>query len=90
MEETVELLLRMEKATDAIEDAKQIVFEEKDEEMRSFLKAEMEENEAKLPEFEEKNEGSFTYLVTRWMIKILCLKSAAVQAVMKQTFLLVI
>ena len=30
------------------------MFEEKDEEMRSFLKAEIEENEAKLPEYEER------------------------------------
>ena len=54
MEETVELYYAWKKATDAIEEAKQLMFEEKDEEMRGFLKAEIEENEAKLPEFEEK------------------------------------
>lgn len=54
MEETVELYYAWKKAVDAIEDAKQLMFEEKDEEMRSFLKAEIEENEAKLPEYEER------------------------------------
>jgi len=54
MEETVELYYAWKKATDAIEEAKQMIHEEKDEEMKSFLKAEMEENEAKLPEYEER------------------------------------
>lgn len=54
MEETVELYHEWKKATDAIEEAKMMIREEKDDEMKSFLKAEMEENEAKLPEFEEK------------------------------------
>ena len=54
MEETVELYYAWKKATDAIEEAKQLIHEEKDEEMKAFLKAEMEENEAKLPEFEER------------------------------------
>ena len=54
MEETVELYYAWKKANDAIEDAKQMMYEEKDEEMRGFLKVEIEENEAKLPEFEEK------------------------------------
>jgi peptide chain release factor 1 len=54
MEETVELYYAWKKATDAIEEAKQMIHEEKDEEMKTFLKAEMEENEAKLPEYEEK------------------------------------
>ena len=31
-----------------------MIHEEKDEEMKAFLKAEMEENEAKLPEYEER------------------------------------
>ena len=53
MEETVELYYAWKKAVDAIEEAKQMIHEEKDEEMRSFLKAEMEENEAKLPEYED-------------------------------------
>ena len=54
MEETVELYYAWKKANDAIEDAKQMMHEEKDEEMRGFLKAEIEENEAKLPVYEEK------------------------------------
>ena len=54
MEETVELYYAWKKANDAIEDAKQMMYEEKDEEMRGFLKAEIEENEAKLPVYEEK------------------------------------
>ena len=54
MEETVNLYYEWKQAVDAIEDAKQLIHEEKDEEMKSFLKAEMEENEAKLPVFEEK------------------------------------
>ncbi len=54
MEETVELYYQWKETTDAIADAKEMLHEEKDEEMRSFLKAEMEENESKIPEFEEK------------------------------------
>ena len=54
MEETVELYYAWKKATDAIEEAKQMIYEEKDEEMKSFLKMEMEENEAKIPEYEER------------------------------------
>ena len=54
MEETVELYYAWKKATDVIEEAKQMIFEEKDEEMKSFLKMEMEENEAKIPEYEER------------------------------------
>lgn len=54
MEETVNLYYEWKKTTEAIEDAKQMLHDEKDEEMRAFLKAEMEENEAKLPIFEEK------------------------------------
>lgn len=54
MEETVELYYAWKKASDAIEDAKQLIREEKDEEMKAFLKAEMEENEAKLPDYEER------------------------------------
>ena len=54
MEETVELYYSWKKATDAIEDDKILLQEEKDEEMRSILKADIEENEAKIPEYEEK------------------------------------
>ena len=54
MEETVNLYYEWKKTTEAIEDAKQMLHEEKDEDMRNFLRSEMEENEAKLPVFEEK------------------------------------
>lgn len=54
MEETVELYHEWKKATDSIEEAKELIRAEKDEEMRAFLKSEMEENEAKIPQFEEK------------------------------------
>jgi peptide chain release factor 1 len=54
MEETVNLYYEWKSTTEAIEDAKQMLFEEKDEEMRSFLKAEMEENESKIPVYEER------------------------------------
>lgn len=54
MEETVNLYYEWKKVTDAIADAKELLFAENDEEMKGFLKAEIEENEAKIPEFEEK------------------------------------
>lgn len=54
MEETVELYHAWKKATDAIDEAKELIKAEKDDEMKAFLRAEMEENEAKLPEYEEK------------------------------------
>lgn len=54
MEETVELYYAWQKATEAVKDAKEIMHEESDEEMKSFMKAEIEENEAKIAEYEEK------------------------------------
>ena len=54
MEETVELYHQWKKASDAIKEAQELIWAEKDEEMKAFLKAEMEENEAEIPEFEEK------------------------------------
>ena len=54
MEETVELYYEWKKATDAIEDDKLLLQEEKDEDMREMLKADIEENESKLPEYEER------------------------------------
>ena len=54
MEETVELYYEWKKAVDAIAEAKELIKAEHDDEMKSFLKAEMEENEAKLPDFEER------------------------------------
>lgn len=54
MEETVELYYEWKKATDAIEDDKLLLQEEKDEDMKAMLKADIEENEAKLPDYEER------------------------------------
>lgn len=54
MEETVELYHDWKKAVDAIDEAKEMIKAEKDEEMKAFLKAELEENEAKLPAYEER------------------------------------
>ena len=54
MEETVELYYAWKKAVDAIEEAKEMIHAESDEEMKNFLKAEMAENEAKIPVYEEK------------------------------------
>ena len=54
MEETVNLYYDWKKAVDAIEEAKEMIKAEHDEEMKAFLKAEMAENEAKLPEYEER------------------------------------
>ena len=54
MEETVNLYYEWKKTTDAILDAKEMLHSESDEEMKAFLKAEMEENEVKIPEFEER------------------------------------
>lgn len=54
MEETVELYYAWKKATDAVADAKEMIHAESDEEMKAFLKSEMEENETKIAEYEEK------------------------------------
>ena len=54
MEETVNLYYDWKNAVDAIEEAKEMIHNEHDEEMKSFLKAEMAENEAKLPGYEER------------------------------------
>ena len=54
MEETVELYYAWKQAVDSIEEAKEMIHQESDEEMKSFLKSEMEANEAKIPEYEEK------------------------------------
>ena len=54
MEETVNLYYEWKKAVDAIEEAKEMIHSESDEEMKTFLKTEIAENEAKLPVFEEK------------------------------------
>lgn len=53
MEETVNLYYKWKEATDSIEDAKEMIHSESDPEMKEFLKAEMEENEAKIVEYEE-------------------------------------
>ena len=49
MEETVELYYAWKKAVDSIEEAKEMIHAESDPDMKAFLKAEMEENEARLP-----------------------------------------
>ncbi len=54
MEETVHLYYEWKKATDAIAEAKEMLHSESDEEMRAFIKADMEANEAKIPEYEER------------------------------------
>ena len=54
MEETVELYYAWKKAVDAINDAKEMIKAESDEEMKAFLKSDIEENEAKIAEYEEK------------------------------------
>ncbi len=53
MEETVELYYAWKKANDTIADAKEMIKGETDEEMRAFLKADIEENEAKIVDYEE-------------------------------------
>lgn len=53
MEETVELYYAWKKANDAIADAKEMIKGESDEEMRAFLKADIEENEANIAKYEE-------------------------------------
>ena len=54
MEETVETYYAWKASQDAINDAKELLKGETDEEMREFLKAEIEENETKSVELEEK------------------------------------
>ena len=54
MEETVALYYEWKKATDAISDAKEMLHSENDDEMKALIKAEIEENEAKIPEYEER------------------------------------
>lgn len=54
MEETVELYYAWKKAVDAINDAKEMIKSESDEEMKAFLKSDIDENEAKIAEYEEK------------------------------------
>ena len=54
MEETVEVYHAFKAADEAVKDAKELMNSEKDEEMRGFLKAEIEENEIKIEEYSEK------------------------------------
>ena len=53
MEETVQLYYDWKKATDAIAEAKEMLHSESDDEMKALIKAEIEENEAKIPQYEE-------------------------------------
>lgn len=54
MEETVETYHAWKEATQAIDDAHELIRSESDEEMKNFLKMEMEENQAKILKYEEK------------------------------------
>ncbi|MBO7672284.1 peptide chain release factor 1 [bacterium] len=54
MEETVETYYAWKKANETIEESKELLHGETDEEMREFLKSEIENNEAKIAELEEK------------------------------------
>ena len=54
MEETVELYYAWKNATESIADAKELIHAESDDEMKAFLKAEMEENEVKIADYEAK------------------------------------
>ena len=53
MGETVELYYAWKKAVDSIADAKEMIKGESDDEMKAFLKADIEENEAKIAQYEE-------------------------------------
>ena len=53
MEETVHLYYDWKKATDTIAEAKEMLHSETDDEMKALIKAEIEENEAKIPQYEE-------------------------------------
>jgi peptide chain release factor 1 len=52
--EAVELYKEYKKLNEALEENKQMLDEEKDEEMREMLKEEIKEIEAKIPDLEEK------------------------------------
>ena len=54
MEETVEVYQQWKSNEEAIEDAKELIKSESDEEMKAFLKSEIETNEAKNKELEER------------------------------------
>ena len=54
MEETVEIYHVWQEAANAAEDAKQMIREESDAEMKGFLQAEIDEAEQKIQKFEEK------------------------------------
>ncbi len=54
MEETVEVYHAFKTADKAVKDAQELLKSEKDEEMRGFLKSEIEENEKKIEEYSER------------------------------------
>lgn len=54
MEETVNTYQEWKEASQAVEDAHELIKNESDEEMKEFLKAEMEENQNKIHQLEEK------------------------------------
>ena len=59
MEETVETYQAWKEATQAIDDAHELIKNESDEEMKNFLKMEMEENQAKILKYEGKIKLNF-------------------------------
>ncbi len=54
IEEAVTLYKEYKQANESLEESKQMLGEEKDEEMRDLLKMEISEIEEKIPEYEEK------------------------------------
>ncbi len=54
MEETVNVYHDWKAASDAVSDAHELIKNESDEEMKAFLRAELEENEAKIAKLEER------------------------------------
>ena len=54
MEETVDIYYKYKSAVEAIEEARQMIHSEKDSSMREFLSAEIQENESKIEQYEQR------------------------------------
>ncbi len=54
MEETVDIYYKYKSAVEAIEEARQMIHSEKDSSMREFLNAEIQENESKIEQYEQR------------------------------------
>ena len=54
MEETVDIYYKYKAAVEAIDEARQMIHTEKDASMREFLNAEIQENEAKIEQYEQR------------------------------------